>query len=232
MLPFSALLTAVHRVPLLLHRLMIAPLARFGGSSARGQFGKVPNRCLGHPRIAISPCVELSMLHSVPALRFRRDTPHPAGGRLPALLARVDAPGGEMLALHRTFLHRDGTAKAAIEPAKASLGPIWSGAVRLNPLAAELVIGEGIETAASAGKLLGLPAWAAISAGNLARGVVLPPEAQSVVIAVDRDPPGEHAAREAALRWQREGRRVRLMVPDLAGQDAADVLAEADHGAA
>jgi putative DNA primase/helicase len=49
-----------------------------------------------------------------------------------------------------------------------------------------LVIGEGIETAASAGLLMGTPAWAAISAGNMAKGLVLPPEVRRVVIAADR----------------------------------------------
>ena len=32
-----------------------------------------------------------------------------------------------------------------------------------------LVIGEGIETAASAGRLMGFSAWAAIAAGNMAK---------------------------------------------------------------
>lgn len=42
------------------------------------------------------------------------------------------------------------------------------GAVRLAPpLAAEVVIGEGLETAGAAGLLIGVPAWSAVSAGNL-----------------------------------------------------------------
>ncbi len=48
---------------------------------------------------------------------------------------------------------------------------------------------------------------------------------RAVVIAVDRDAAGEKAARDAARRWRAEGRHVRLLVPDLPGQDAADVLA-------
>ncbi|MDA8051507.1 MAG: toprim domain-containing protein [Rhodospirillales bacterium] len=164
-----------------------------------------------------------------PALRFRADTPHPAGGRLPALLARIDGSGGEMMALHRTYLRRDGGGKADVEPARASLGLVRGGAVRLDPAAPELVVGEGIESAAAAGRLTGLPCWAAVSAGNLAGSMLLPPGVRSVVIAVDRDAPGERAAREAAWRWQREGRRVRLMVPDRAGADMADVLMERRH---
>jgi len=76
---------------------------------------------------------------------------------------------------------------------------------------------------ASAGRLARWPAWAAVSAGNLARGLVLPPEARRVVIAVDPDPPGERAAQAAARRWKAEGRDVTLARPDGSG-DFNDVL--------
>jgi hypothetical protein len=158
------------------------------------------------------------------ALRFRRDCPHPARGRLPAMVALVTDVAEQPLGIHRTFLRRDGSAKADAEPQRASLGPIWGGAVRLDPLAPELVIGEGIETSAAAGRLLSLPAWAAISAGNLGRGLLLPPEVRAVVIATDRDLPGERAASEAWHRWCAEGRRVRLLWPQVAGADCNDVL--------
>ena len=108
--------------------------------------------------------------------------------------------------------------------------------MRLDPVAPELVIGEGIETAASAALLLGLPAWAALSAGNLERDLVLPAEARAVVIAADPDPPGERAARAGAARWQAEGRRVRIARPNRPGVDFNDLLrsrvgaAEVSHG--
>ena len=140
------------------------------------------------------------------------------------MLVLVRDAAGEPLAIHRTYLRRDGTGKADVEPTKASLGPVWGGAVRLAPLAPELVIGEGIETAAAAGLLTDLPAWAAISAGNLANGLVLPVGVRTVVIAVDRDPAGERAAAAAAARWRAEGRHVLLLIPDRPGEDAADVL--------
>ncbi len=171
-------------------------------------------------------------LATSPALRFRGDCPHPEGGRLPAMVASVVDVAGAPIALHRTYLARDGRSKADADPPRASLGPIWGGAVRLAPLdpARPLVIGEGIETAASAGRLAGCPAWAALSAGNLARGLSLPLEARRVVVAVDPDGPGERAAAEAARRWQGEGRTVALARPDGAG-DFNDVLArEVTHG--
>jgi putative DNA primase/helicase len=158
------------------------------------------------------------------ALRLRGDCPHPEGGRLPALIALVQDASAAPVAVHRTYLRRDGTGKANVEPAKATLGPVWGGAIRLDPVAPELVIGEGIESSASAGRLLNLPAWSAMSAGNLARGLVLPPEVRAVVIAADADPPGEEAAQHAALRWQREGRTVRIARPDHPGADFNDIL--------
>jgi phage/plasmid primase-like uncharacterized protein len=158
------------------------------------------------------------------SLRFRADCPHPAGSRLPAMVALVTNVDGTPVAAHRTFIARDGSGKGIAEPRKASLGPVWGGAVRLDPVAPELVIAEGLETAASAGRLLGLSAWSAVSAGNLARGLVLPAEVKSVVIAADADEAGERASREAALRWQREGRWVRIARPDVAGQDFNDLL--------
>ena len=157
-------------------------------------------------------------------IRYRPDAPHPGGGTLPAMVALVHDAVGNICACHRTYLDLSG-AKAAADPGKASLGPIAGGAIRLHPPAPELVIGEGLETAASAGLLLGLPAWSAIAAGNLAVSLVLPPMVRAVVIAADADPPGQRAADQAARRWQAEGRSVRICTPDQADQDFNDVLA-------
>ena len=167
----------------------------------------------------------LPELAASPALRFIAQAPHPEGPKLPALVALVSETGGRTTAVHRTYLASDGQGKAAVEPSRASLGPVWGGAIRLAPPtdAGELLIGEGIETAASAGCLLGLPAWAAISAGNLARGLVLPPAVRSVVIAVDPDPAGEASAQEAAERWMAAGLHVRLARPTGSG-DFNDLL--------
>jgi putative DNA primase/helicase len=160
------------------------------------------------------------------ALRFRGDCHHPeARGRYPALIAAVVDVAGNPVAIHRTYLTTAGR-KAAVEPAKASKGPVWRGAIRLDPEAPEIVVGEGLETSASAGRLLDLPAWAAINAGNLARGLVLPPAVRVVVIAADADKAGAGAAEAAAERWRAEGRRVRVARPDKPGMDFNDILRE------
>ncbi|MCB4820750.1 DUF7146 domain-containing protein [Roseicella aerolata] len=163
------------------------------------------------------------------ALRYLPATPHPAGGkRLPAMLAAIrDTRTGELRAVHRTFLRPDGTGKAAVEPAKASLGPVAGCAVMLDPPrdGAPLVIGEGIESALSAAAMIGGAAWSAVSAGNLA---VLPlpplPACPVVVIAADPDAPGQRAAHAAAHRWRAEGRAVRIATPDSPDTDFNDLL--------
>jgi putative DNA primase/helicase len=112
----------------------------------------------------------------------------------------------------------------------------WGGAVRLCPVSPEIVIGEGIESSASAGLLLGLPAWAALSATNLERGLVLPAAVRSIIIGADHDfmtrrgrRPGQEAAAIAAGRWRREGRRAHIATPDKPGLDFNDLLQERRH---
>lgn len=160
-----------------------------------------------------------------PALRWRRDCPHPAGTRRMALIAAITGPDGKLQAVQRIFIDRDGN-KPPIEPVKATLGPMAGGAIRLQTCSGELAVAEGLESAASAGAILGLPAWAAISAGNLARGMILPAEIRSVTIAADHDDPGERAAREAAWRWQAIGKVVKIARPFRSGADFNDLARE------
>lgn len=147
------------------------------------------------------------------ALRHHPDCPHPSRSRLPALIALVQGVDGGPVGIHRTYLRRDGSGKADIEPPRAALGPVRGGAVRLDPAAPEITIGEGVESSASAGRMLHLPAWAAISAGNMGLALDLPAQVRSVAVAADPDPPGRRAAAAAWRRWTREGRRVRIVTP-------------------
>ncbi len=165
----------------------------------------------------------LAALASSTVLRYRRDTPHPAGGTCPAMIALAQDAAGSLVAIHRSYLTLEGR-KADLTPQKASLGPIFGAAIRLSPLGGDLVIGEGIETAASAGLILGKPAWAGVAAGNIRRKLDLPPSVRSIIIAADNDAPGIEAAEAAARRWQGEGRAARIVKPNLPGADFADVL--------
>ncbi|MFT2094676.1 toprim domain-containing protein [Acidiphilium multivorum] len=157
-------------------------------------------------------------------VRFRGDMPHPDHRKYPALVCRIDNAAGDMVAIQRVYLDLEGR-KADVDPVKACKGPIWGGAIRYAT-GPEIVVAEGPESALAAGHLLGLPAWSSISAGNLARGLILPVEVRRVVIAADHDKPGIEAAEAAARRWKAEGRAVRIVRPDKPGDDFADVLAQ------
>jgi putative DNA primase/helicase len=165
----------------------------------------------------------LPLLARSPAIRFRPYCPHPARTYLPAMVALVLDARENVMALHRTFLTPDGR-KVNVEPVKASKGSFAGGAIRLDPVAEHILVGEGIETSASAGFLLGLPAWSAIECGNLGWRLVPPEEVRSVTIACDHDDDGINAAEAAARRWRREGRTVRIATPDRPGEDFNDLL--------
>jgi putative DNA primase/helicase len=164
-----------------------------------------------------------------PAIRFRLNCWHWwTGTTLPAMVALVLDARENVAALHRTFLTSEGR-KADVKPVKASKGSFAGGAIRLGPLAEHMCIGEGIESSASAGVLLGLPAWSAIACGNLGDRLVLPLEVRCVTIACDYDADGIRAAKAAAKRWRAEGRTVRIATPDKPHSDFNDLLMERSH---
>ena len=129
---------------------------------------------------------------------------------------------GTPLAIHRTFLARDGGGKAPVDPQKMMLGPCRGGAVRLAEPGDVLMVGEGIETCLAAMQATGHPAWAALSTSGL-RALDLPDDVRDVIVLADGDDPGEAAARDCAWRWKREGRRVRIARPPQ-GMDFNDML--------
>jgi len=89
------------------------------------------------------------------------------------------------------------------------LGPCRGGAVRLAAPGDVLMVGEGIETCLAAMQASGHPAWAGLSTSGL-RSLDLPANVRDVIVLADGDDAGEAAARDCALRWKREGRRVRI----------------------
>jgi putative DNA primase/helicase len=156
--------------------------------------------------------------------RFHSGLKHPSGSIWPTMVALVtrgldDTP----LAIHRTFLARDGAGKAPVDPQKMMFGPC-RGAVRLGLPRDMLMVGEGIESCLAAMMATGGPAWAALSTSGL-RALDLPGDMREVIVLADGDDPGEAAARNCALRWKREGRRVRIARPPQ-GMDFNDLLVE------
>lgn len=157
------------------------------------------------------------------SLRLHHALYHPSGGTWPAMLALVtNGRDGTPLAVHRTFLARDGGGKAPVCPVRMMLGPCGGGAVRLAEAGEVTMIGEGIETCLAAMQAGDLPAWAALSTSGL-RKLDLPEEMRDVIVLADGDMAGEVSADCAALRWKRQGRRVRIArAPQ--GMDFNDLL--------
>ena len=131
------------------------------------------------------------------------------------------------LAIHRTYLARDGSGKAPVcaNSQKMMLGPCRGGAVRLaraDP-SMPLLIGEGIETCLSAMQATGKPLGGLSTSGL--RALDLPEDIRDVIVLADNDDGGggEAAARDCAWRWKRQGRRVRIARPP-PGMDFNDML--------
>lgn len=163
------------------------------------------------------------VLPTPPSIRFHAGLKHPSGAVWPGIVALVThGAHGKTIGIHRTFLARDGSAKAPVEPKKMMLGPCRGGAVRLGPASDLLMVGEGIETCLAAMQASGHTAWAALSTSGL-RALDLPHEVHDVIVLADGDDPGEAAAQDCAWRWKREGRRVRIARPPQ-GMDFNDLL--------
>jgi putative DNA primase/helicase len=164
-----------------------------------------------------------------PVLRFLKFCPHRNGSYYPAMVAPIVNVAGEQIAVHKTFLRPDGTAKADLprEERRETCGPMKGGAVRLAPHrpGVELLVGEGIESTLSAMQLFGLPGWAALCAPGI-EALELPAEVRAIVIAADNDVNGvgQRAALSARERWTADGRAVRILLPPNAGEDFNDVL--------
>jgi putative DNA primase/helicase len=157
------------------------------------------------------------------ALRFHAALKHPSGDSWPAMIALVKRGADNVpLAIHRTYLAHNGSGKAPVEPQKMMLGPCRGGAVCLAEPGDVLMIGEGIETCLAAMQETGHPAWAALSTSGL-RALDLPMDVRDVIVLADGDDAGEAAVRSCAVRWKRDGRRVRIARPPK-GMDFNDML--------
>jgi putative DNA primase/helicase len=156
-------------------------------------------------------------------IRFHANLKHPSGDiYFPAMVGLITrGDSNEEVAIHRTFLSPDGSAKAEIKQQKAMLGPCKGGAIRLAPATDRVMVGEGIETCLSVMQFANVPTWVALSATGL-KGLHLPPEILEVTILADSGDTGEKAAKDAAFRWVKEGRKVHITRPPL-GLDFNDM---------
>jgi hypothetical protein len=135
-------------------------------------------------------------------------------------------PGGPGVALHRTFLTRDGGKNQNVEAVRKMLGPCKCAGVWPDELGEVLAIAEGVETALSFQKLSSVPSVAALDAGKIAH-VEVPDSVRELIIAADHDHSGTglKAAKAAMRKHWKPWRLVRVLMPNRVG-DFNDLLTE------
>lgn len=165
-------------------------------------------------------------IESIPAaLRFHPGLRHSEGSTYPAMVAKMTAPDGSGVSIHRTYLTDDGQ-KAPVKDVKKFMSgkPLNAAAVRLSEVREYTGIAEGIETALAASIRFQTPVWAATNAVLLESWV--PPEGvKRVLIAGDNDASytGQSAAFNLARRLIRDGYAVEIVIPEKVGTDWADL---------
>jgi putative DNA primase/helicase len=153
----------------------------------------------------------------------------PSRLRWACAVAQIALADGEALGSHMTFVKPDGTGKAPVERprlfssgAAPCGGGVWFGKAAAH---SEFVVAEGVESCLSGMRLSGVEAGCAALSELGVRRLVLPAEARRVRVYADNDEAGQgvKAAREAARRWEAEGRDAIVSVSPIAGHDANDI---------
>jgi hypothetical protein len=166
----------------------------------------------------------IAVAGDLPALRF-----HPAcfyrahegapRETWPALLAAATDPEGVITGVLRTWLARDGSAKAPLETPRRSMGRLLGSGARFGkaqPAPAQagvLAAGEGLETMLSLRVVLpALPVVAALSATHLA-GFIPPSGLRRLYIARDNDRVGRRATEMLGARAHAGGIEALVLTP-------------------
>ncbi|MFV0385545.1 toprim domain-containing protein, partial [Paracoccus sp. (in: a-proteobacteria)] len=111
----------------------------------------------------------------------------------PAMIAAVTDLDGKITGAHRTWLRRDGSGKAPIDPPRKAMGDLLGHGVRFGNAQDIMAAGEGIETILSLRQALPtMPMISALSAGHLA-AILFPPHLRRLYIVRDNDPAGDSA---------------------------------------
>lgn len=193
--------------------------------AARSIRGTQAERYLVHVRgVDLDQILELDDV-----LRFEPNCPF-GGDKSPCLIALVrDTVTDTPKAIQRTALDADGR-----KIDRRSLGPTRGGSIKFwedAEVTYGLVVGEGLETVASAatrgerhGTLL-QPAWALIDRVNLRDFPVLAGvESLTIIVDNDRSGDGQKAAEACESRWLDAGRNVIKLTPKTSGFDFNDIV--------
>ena len=158
-------------------------------------------RYLSGRKIArIPPCAQAL---SAKQCRELFDYPYPAMV-VPIINPKVGVQGVQV-----TFLAKDGSSRLK----RKTYGNLKHGYVVVGRLdkTKPLLVGEGVESVASACQITGLPGIAALSSTNLP--TITPPPAPELITVGDNDKAGREGAEQAADVWTQSGRVVRTAIP-------------------
>jgi hypothetical protein len=169
-------------------------------------------------------------------LRFVNSLGHKSGVSYPAIVARAENVSGALTGVQRTFLAHDGAGKAPVDKKlqKMSLGGIKGSLVRLADLidGAPLLLGEGVETTATAMRATGFPGWVTLGTSGL-KAAHLPEGAKDVILLGENDDGKNAKARaKAASDLMQKGVRVRVAMPLADFKDHNSMVMEAPDRAA
>ncbi|MTH66659.1 DUF7146 domain-containing protein [Paracoccus shanxieyensis] len=152
----------------------------------------------------------LTDLRDTDSLRFHPDCYYRPEGEgptetWPALIGKITDLDGRLTGVHRTWLTRDGGAKAPLDPPRKAMGDLLGNAVRFGHVQDVMAAGEGIETVLSLRQILPkMPMVAALSAGHLA-AILFPATRRRLYIIRDNDPAGDGARDSLVARAHEVG---------------------------
>ena len=176
----------------------------------------------------------ITQIPSADTLRFHprcyyRGKGSPDSEPRPAMIAAVTDLSGAITGVQRTWLAKDGSQKAPVDPPRRAMGHLLGNAVRFGVAQDVLIAGEGIETMLSLIEgLPTVPMLAALSAGHLG-AILFPQTLRRLYIALDRDPAGQGAAKRLQTRATEAGIDAFVLMPRLA--DFNDDLRQHGHAA-
>src|ERR1700722_7327288 len=167
------------------------------------------------------------------ALRFHPAADHPKlKQKFPALVAQV--VGAAEPSFQITYLSADGKSKAAIEKEdqRRTLGSNKGGVVFLTDdiqPGATLLVGEGIESVASAMQASGLPGVAVLGIGGLAN-VEFSPDVVEIIVLGENDDASRKAIDKAVPSLIENGVKVRVAQPPQGFSDFNDLIDPSKEG--
>lgn len=157
-----------------------------------------------------------------PTLRFHPNLPYAEDGKItgywPAMIALVQAPDGQAITLHRTYLTYEGHKAPVESPKKLMAYPsdrkLKGAVIRLGAAESVLGVTEGIETGLAIQQSTNMPVWVSVSA-ILMEQMEVPKSIEMVCVYADKDrsETGRNSAAVLVQRMWEQGKQATGLIP-------------------